>query len=285
MQKYKNLYMAGIVTYNPDISKLRDAIESVLKQSMMEEILIVDNNSENIVEIEKFVDNKKVFIVENNANMGIAQALNSIMQRACDKGYEWVLTCDQDSIMPSNLLKVFVNYIQEEDVGIISPKVFDTNAQSFVSEKSPHAISEVEKCITSGSFNRVSAWKQVGGFDEFMFIDGVDFDYCFRLRGAGYKIIQLNEVSIVHEIGNISIKKFCCTNVAVMNHNAFRKYYIVRNRIYTDFKHHKKLKFKSLLSVIKAFLWVLLFEADKKEKIEAIRNGFIDGIKYGKTLI
>lgn len=283
MQRAKKGYMAGVVTYNPNLSKLKDTIDSILNLSRIDEIVIVDNGSDNIVEVESFVEGERVLIIKNKSNLGIAQALNCIMQRAEDLGYEWVLTCDQDSVVPNNLMDNYLKYIENDDVAIICPLVYDRNSQDMVLNKMTNDIEEVEKCITSGSFNRTSAWSEIGGFDEFMFIDGVDFDYCYRLRTAGFRIVKANKVIIEHEIGNISRKKIGCLDVKVMNHVAFRKYYIVRNRIYTDYKYYKKIRMLSFLYVVKTILLVVLFESEKMEKIEAIKKGFFDGVKCRKV--
>ena len=34
----------------------------------------------------------------------------------------------------------------------------------------------------------------IGGFDETMFIDFVDFDFCYRLKKEGYEILQTPSV-------------------------------------------------------------------------------------------
>ena len=59
----------------------------------------------------------------------------------------------------------------------------------------------VNTCITSGAFSKVSAWKEIGKYDESMFIDSVDFEYCYRMRKYGYGVIQVRDVQLLHELG------------------------------------------------------------------------------------
>ena len=56
-------------------------------------------------------------------------------------------------------------------------------------------------CLTSGCFMRVSAHKDTAGYDVRMFIDCVDFDICYSLRAAGYKIVRIPYDGLIHEIG------------------------------------------------------------------------------------
>lgn len=40
-----------------------------------------------------------------------------------------------------------------------------------------HSKCHEDECITSGSLTSVEAWQKIGGFDEWLEIDGVDFDF------------------------------------------------------------------------------------------------------------
>ena len=42
---------------------------------------------------------------------------------------------------------------------------------------------------------RIDAWEQIGKFDEWLFIDLVDNEFCKRLIVSGYTILRLNERS------------------------------------------------------------------------------------------
>ena len=53
---------AGIVTYNPDIKKLEKNIKSIFGQS--DSIVICDNGSDNIVQVEKIAFHYKTKIIK-----------------------------------------------------------------------------------------------------------------------------------------------------------------------------------------------------------------------------
>ena len=69
----------------------------------------------------------KIEIIENGENRGIARALNQIFEYAKEQVYDWVLTLDQDSICPENLMEEYKRYIGFKNVGVISPKLVDQN--------------------------------------------------------------------------------------------------------------------------------------------------------------
>lgn len=267
---------AGIVLYNPDINRLKENIEAIIDQ--VGELLLIDNNSGNIDEILAITKEKKsnkIHLVHNDSNKGIAYALNIICSEAEKRHYEWVVTLDQDSVCPSNLVNQFSKHISTSNIALISPFIQDRNMSR--KEISKAEVEEINQCITSGSMLSLKDWKAVGGFDESMFIDGVDFDYCIRLRKNGRKIIKVNNVVLLHELGNIEIKHFLIWNVIVKNHAPFRKYYIARNTIYLARKHRTSV-IKAYLQVVKQFLICAFYEKDKAIKCKEIIKGTLAGV-------
>ena len=73
----ENVY-AGIVTYNPEMALLEKNIRSIKGQ--INTVIVVDNASANITEIEKLCELLEVPILRNKQNLGIAAALNQLMQ-------------------------------------------------------------------------------------------------------------------------------------------------------------------------------------------------------------
>lgn len=267
-------FCVGIVTYNPDINKLNDCIKSVLKFGV--KIFVFDNGSINQDEINYFANNN-VSIKKNKKNIGIAAALNVLSQCAMEDKFEWILTLDQDSECPPNLVKEYEKYTNDDSIGIICPLIRDLNTECNYNER----ISEdgVQKCITSGALVKLDVWNQINGYDESMFIDGVDFDFCRRVKAAGYNIIRTDNVILNHEIGHITLKHFAFFNVLVMNHNAFRKYYIARNIVYLERKSGNLFsKIIAVVRVWKHIFIVILYEADKLNKVKAMLRGMKDGI-------
>ena len=265
---------AGIVTYNPEIKCLQDNINAIVKQVNV--VYIIDNDSKNLNDIRKIIEKeKKCILIELEQNEGIAKALNIACQYAWNDGVEWILTLDQDSICPDNIIKEYKKYINLKKCAMLSAIIFDRN-KNVVNCEEYLGYSEINECITSGALLNLQAWNEVNGFDEILFIDGVDFDICYRIINHGYKIYRINSVVLNHEIGKSEIKKIFIWKTIVMHHSAFRKYYIARNNIYLA-KKNKKSIIHGILKNIKLLLLVLLYEVEKIDKCKKIIKGTIDG--------
>ncbi|MBU7530827.1 MULTISPECIES: glycosyltransferase family 2 protein [Lactobacillaceae] len=266
----------GIVTYNPNIERLRMNIESIYKQC--KNLVIVDNNSNNINELTELIKGYNITLIKNIKNLGIATALNQIMATLQNNRTEWVLTLDQDSVAEKDMLQKYFNFIEIESVGIICPTIRDRNTsfETLASE----ATLLLDKCITSGALTNVSVWEKVGKYDEQMFIDWVDFDFCIRVRKLGYKIIRVNNAVLIHEIGKITYSKLLGFKIEIQNHSAFRKFYMAQNIIYISRKYHKNfISFMTILRLLKIITLVILYESNKKDKLISIFNGILSGLK------
>lgn len=272
-------FLAGIVLFNPEINRLKKNVDSIINQ--VSELILIDNGSSNLSEIDLLLHQyRNVKLINNNENLGIARGLNQIMEIAESNGFEWCLLLDQDSVSPKNIISKFEEFINntndKRQIGIVSPYIVDINQVQTQIPGIPFQI--VDDVITSGSLNSVNVWRKIGKFDEQMFIDGVDHEYCFRLGKAGYKIYQLNDIILMHEIGKRITRRLFFWKIESLNHSAFRKYYIARNIIYFDKKHFGKVSYLTYLRLIKQTLLVLTIENNKKIKIISLIKGIRDGI-------
>lgn len=262
---------AGIVLFNPDFEAVRRLASSLLLQT--EQVILVDNSDEDNAAEFACVDADRVTYLPNKANLGIAKALNQIMEAAQNAGFEWVLLMDQDSQVPENLVSSLLT-CAEDKTAIIAPFFYDRGTgRTYGTDGS------VKECITSGTLNRISAWDKVGRFDEWMFIDDVDNEYCDRLIREGWRVRQTNAATMSHAIGNTEIKNFFGKELHVLNHSAFRKYYLIRNRIYRQKKAGIFNARVSLIRSVAVTVKVLCYEEHKLGKIAAIWRGTVDGFK------
>ena len=195
----KQKIAAGIVLYNPDVKKIKEVISSVIIQ--VEFLVLVDNLSYNIKEVSEFCKtNPNIFIIKNNRNEGIAKGLNQIVTECRIRGYEWVLTIDQDSVVRNSLISRYQPYTYSTDVGQITCLIKDVNIGIMHGEGMREECRYVERCITSGALLNVNACISCGLFDEQMFIDYVDFDMCITMRENGYKILQIKYLGNLRKI-------------------------------------------------------------------------------------
>ena len=288
---------AGIVTYNPELELLKENLDALVKQCG--HVAIVDNHSENIDQLEQLIQQyPQVILIKNKANLGVATALNQIVKQAGQDGFCWVLLLDQDSVIDDNLFAVYEQYIDLDRVAILTPLIVDRTeliAEQPAAPEQPEASDQpvsmeqpepgepfeyIRKGITSGSYIKIPICAQLGYFDEAMFIDYVDFEYCYRVRQAGYKILQCNETRILHRLGAIEWVNVLGRRFEVTNHSAGRCYYVARNAEYCLLKHNRFLSRRNeYKKLIKKGLKIILFEQNKSSKISAMHRGIIDGRK------
>lgn len=269
------LIAAVIVLYHPDMERLLKNIESYI--ASVDRLYLIDNTP---VLNAYFSQNNvsKIHYFSYMKNMGIGCALNKGVELASKDGYQWVLTMDQDSKLRTEDVFIMYEYAQAN---------FLNNHIAIVAAcpSSEKRISKdlYQKCITvytSGNLLLVDAWKKVGGWDEWLFIDCVDHMFNYKLITSGYSIIQLNNIRMTHCLGIPKVIKFCgiyiCT---VSNHHWIRRYYSTRNRLYM-YKHTSGVFLKFVhndkKTFIREFLKILFFETDKLKKIYSIYQGIID---------
>ena len=269
-----------VVLYNPE-DNLKKNIESYLDEI---ECLYVIDNTPNKNNEEKLPTSKKIKYIPLNENMGVSYALNKAAKEAIKEDYQWLLTMDQDSQFKRGELSKLIEYVKntkDKKIGLVCPwHVIATNPS-----KPKKRIDYPIEVMTSGNIINLEAYKKIGGYKDWLFIDCIDFDYCMNLNINGYKVVRLNYVELNHHLGDISIKHFFSRDFVCSNHNYIRRYYMARNihYIYDLYKD----KFPDYCQFLKRGLRgqlinIILFENDKYRKIRNIYRGIRDykkGIK------
>lgn len=180
--------VAGIlVLYNPNKGLLRKVLDSLTNQ--VEYIYISDNSDVNHSEIFENID--KVKYVWNGCNIGIAKAQNNGVAWSRKIGATCVLFLDQDSILEKNLVTHLLETIRELEaqgiqVGAVGPTLFNRFQEkdlkgTFRKGKSIFKdVREVQELISSASLIPLKNFETVGLFEDNLFIDVVDFEWCWR---------------------------------------------------------------------------------------------------------
>lgn len=299
----KKLIAVGIVLYNPEeMTRFESCIKSVLEQ--VDKVYIFDNSTESVVY--DFPCN--VQYITEGSNKGIAYALNRLMEAAKLDGYLWMVTLDQDSILPKGLIKEYYEVINNlRNIGIVCPQVIDFR-RGYMRPKRDPEKEYIDDCITSGSCTSISVWQQIGGFDEWLFIDLVDNEFCKRVICSGYQILRLNKFILNQEFGKIVPKspkrqKFWIKlsevlgneNIAKLSYNKYvnpmRVYYTNRNIIYVNRKMrnygpvgYANYNCKGYIGFLICFCLPSILRAQEKRKvIKAIVAGIRDGSKKRVT--
>ena len=117
-----------------------------------------------------------------------------------------------------------------------------------------------------------------------MFIDSVDWEYCWRLKKQGWLTVRDNDVLLGHRVGNG--KKKILGKLDARIPSPIRHYYHIRNLFLLFPRGYVPLYWKlSNLSklVIKLVLYPFIFD-DGKIRLKYMLKGVKDGIlrKYGR---
>lgn len=244
-------YAAGIVLYNPDITKLKENIDAISFQ--VKTVYCFNNGSVNISDVRKLLNQyNNVVLIDGKRNLGIATALNKIIERAYNDKIEWILTLDQDSIVCEGMIDELATLTKEEKVMIICPLIEDVRRKNEKSIVVRNTSNDIDFCITSGSFMNIKKTLEIGGFDDWLFIGLVDNEICYRAIQMGYRIIRNNAVVLNHELGDLTPSKYeklflCLGNILHSNTikklsykravNPMRLYYATRNMVYLNKKY------------------------------------------------
>ncbi|WP_369769580.1 glycosyltransferase family 2 protein [Flavobacterium sp. WC2416] len=267
---------AVVVLYNPDENLIKN-ISSYI--DCIEKVYVIDNSdSSNASLFREVVFKDKIEYVFNNGNLGIAKALNIGCELAVQQGMEWSLTMDQDSNF-INLNDAIISQIYKtanSTIGLYYPSYI---IEGEMYDKYIKENNEPIVVMTSGNILNLKVYEEVGGFEDQLFIDYVDIDYCLKLKKQGYKIANLPGANLNHELGQSEYKSFFYFNGIVTNHSSLRRYYITRNRLYVrkKYRYISSVFYKTEAKVfINDLLKIILFENDKVAKFKSIIQGYCD---------
>lgn len=249
--------LAAIVSYN-DSDALATTARAVRNQ--VDSLVILDNGSmaSALHAIRQIAVECKAELVQLKQNMGIGFALNLALQRAIVNGYQWLLTLDQDStVAPGMVHQLLAFALGDERISVAAPILTQRKTKHL--DVRPRYL---DAAITSGNLVRTKIARTVGGYNEYYFIDSVDFEFCLRLRRNGYKILGVPSAHMAHRLGDILSKRFMGRDFHYCRHSPLRQYYMFRNHLYLCKSYFrvfplfciKKSAFLMLFTLL-AFVW------------------------------
>ncbi len=281
MMVNRNNVCSLVITYNPERSILDVLITHL---DIFSYIIIVDNGSskEIIERVMEFCQHEnRIELICLPKNYGIAYALNIGIMRVLELNFKWLVSFDQDSIPSINLLdyyNIILNSVDKSKVRMIGGAYTDSfNAESINKITWRNSLS----LITSGTLYNVDVFKEVGLFDDKLFIDGVDFDYNLRVREKKYLTIRIDQPIFQHHLGDPIRKYFLGMMFTSTNHSPERRYFFARNHVIISKKYFFKFPIwilKKNYFFIQTFFQILIVEKNVKVKINRFLNGLKDGL-------
>lgn len=289
--------VAGVITYNPNLPQLRSLLASLLLQECR--VVLFDNGSQNSAEIISLCSEfANAHVQANKQNIGIAKAANEIAKVAREKEAQFLLLFDQDSV-PSekyieSLLAEFARLsTNDRKIAAIS----GAQVCSFAGRKSPFvrygnwlskkiyfpegaSSGEVDFLITSGCLFSLDSFYRVGPFDEALFIDNVDVEWCCRAKSKGYSLIGCQTAEFSHSIGDRVVK--IGGRVVLRVHSPLRTYYSVRNLLALSRRNYISRTWK-INSIIRAVLKAAVMTLISRNRAEYLKH-LVRGISSSRSI-
>lgn len=287
--------IAVIVSFNPDLDRLHALLAAVVPQ--VARAVVVDNGSTQ--KTRDFLSALKLRLtfelIEFDQNRGIAAAHNAGIRYAIGQAYGYVLLLDHDSLPASDcvaeLLKahkrlagggaavaaVGPRYLDETS-GLPAPFLRYTRWNSLkIYPREADEVLETSVLISSGSLIAAEAIDRIGLMDETLFIDGVDWDWCFRASSLGYRLYGIAAASMTHSLGDSGIRIF---KWKIPLHSPLRHYYAYRNTILLCKRRTVPLSWKLHFSarLVVRFVIYMVLSPYRLKRCSYIFRGLMDGL-------
>lgn len=193
-------------------------------------------------------------LIANPANLGLGRALNQGCQALHETGCTWVIAFDQDSAPQSGLASALLataatsgpatavvgaNWIDLGRPGhasrhLVAAPPFGCSFRRVAATKD---LTDVLCVITSGSLFSLKAWHELQGFDETLFLDLVDTDFCLRARRTGWTVAVSALARLDHRRGDKRPVRFLGRTCFPSFMSPFRLHGLARNRLLLFRRH------------------------------------------------
>ncbi|MFC0350954.1 glycosyltransferase family 2 protein [Undibacterium danionis] len=286
---------AVIVGYYPE-KYILDALLLNLSQQV-DSVFLIDNGGCETIENSGLTNCVRIIL---GKNYGLGYALNRGFQLALEKGADYVATFDQDSQPPENYIQVLLDHVQillqqGTRLGAIGPRFFDRREDPktyfpFFKEESGnikviHPIDssipliECDVLITSGMLIPLKVWQDELSYDENLFIDLTDNDWCFRVRYRNYRLFGCTAVEMGHAMSEAPPKRLF--SLHYFKTSPLRKYYNFRNTLIFCRKPYVSKVWASRLKkgLFIRFFLTLLLENNRWLQTKMTFKGIRDGLK------
>lgn len=280
----KNDICSIIVVYN-GYDCLRTTVGSIITQ--VGGIVLIDNNSdeETLNLINDLVhEYSSISVIYNKDNLGIAVAFNQGVNYAKMNGFQFFLTLDQDSTSAPNMveemLKVYEEYGNDPLASLCPRVIYDCRDGAARNEGNTMNWRTRLVAISSGHLVSINLFDCVGEYNEDLFIDSVDFDYCLRIQITKGRLIECESALLYQQLGDTLLFSILGLKYKYSMHSPIRNYYMTRNHIYIMKNYLKVFPIfciKKQIGMIIEIFKVIIFHPERRETIHFI----VLGIKHG----
>jgi rhamnosyltransferase len=221
--------VAGLIPgFEPNAIEITDLAQSMMSQGVS--VLVVDDGSANPTYLDSCAE-RGCSILRHESNEGIARSLNDGLAFARQEGASWLLTIDQDTVLPMGYVDALLDFADPR-VGVIGAEIIGDATGDLrypTREIAGHLVTD--EVFQTGSLWSVEALSRLGGFDESLGIDAVDAEACLKLREAGLAVVLARGVRLEHRYGTGRAVHLLGRPVVATGHSPARRETMVRNRL------------------------------------------------------
>lgn len=275
-----------IVLYNPS----DEETANVRSLSKAHRGVIVDNSPEPAFSDEKL---GRMHYVALRENTGIAKAQNfgsKYVLNHTDATH--IVFLDQDSTVPDFYPQVIAKYFEKvkhdfPNLAFLGPatenKETGKEYKSVIHKDHAQSADFIPRreLISSGGCTTREVLEDVGFNEESLFIDYVDFEWCWRARSKGYTCGFTPNVTIKHMVGQKTI--YICGYTIIIS-SPIRYYYQFRNHLWLSRRGYVPLQWKishAIKNMARLIYFPILIKSGSKCWIYMIK-GLTAGISSPK---
>jgi N-acetylglucosaminyl-diphospho-decaprenol L-rhamnosyltransferase len=221
----------GAVVVNHDAGDALLSCVASLRAAGIEEIVVVDNASEDGSLARLAERDRRALLVPTGANLGYGRGANRGAQRLSN---EYLVVSNPDLVVDPDAVKILVDELESHpEAAVAAPRLLDASGVIYPSARAfPDALDAVGHAFVglfrpdnpfsrryrleaadlderrevdwvSGAFLvlRRVAFDSVDGFDEGYFMYVEDLDLCWRLHRAGWSVRYVPDAAVVHSQG------------------------------------------------------------------------------------
>ena len=299
--------VAIVVTYNRKQSLIA-VINSLLKQTLICDILIVDNAStdgtKDFLEGLGIIKRHRIHYINLDQNLGGSGGFSYGLKYAMEGNWNWFWLMDDDAIPEIDTLEKLQNYAVDPGtvygsaaINVVGdrrklcwPAIVKKNGNKlFIQFADMLAdIEEVDMIPFLGLYIHRQMVERIGYPDSGFFICADDKEYCERIKKQNAKLMLVKSSIIKHPLAKVVIYNFGLFQAAYRSLPSWKIYYDVRNKILIAKKYFRYRVWTQTLPGIFLRTILVLFKEENRVPILALTmKAVLDGLlgRKGKLVL
>lgn len=249
-------------------------------------LVVCDNSTDKEIRarLQEHTQARNMTYLPMNGNVGIGHAQNLGIEYAKTRNAAFVLLIDDDShLSATDALQLREAYWQlraaGEKVGAVSARAVSADGKNLsnVSDPGQLGFTPCPLLNSSGTLIPVEVLAEVGGLDERLFIDLVDFDWGWRALRKGFGLFIAEGVRFQHALGIGAIQAL---GLRAGIPNPIRHYYQTRNTLFLMTRPHVPLHWKvsQVFNLIIKIAFYPIFVAPRLVRLSHFSRGLFDAM-------